>query len=93
MFIHNINLSKIKIFLFELIDDVNFILYIHLINTFIFIVIIRNDHVQSIQIFRNFKFDRISKLIYFNVFQISSKHAEKIKLLTIKKSKFTYKNN
>ena len=45
VFINDINLSKIKNFLFESIDDVNFILYAHLINTFIFVVIIRNDHV------------------------------------------------
>ena len=68
VFINDINLSKIKKFLFKSIDDVNFILYVHLINAFIFVIIIRNDHVQSIQILRNFKFNRISKLNYFNAF-------------------------
>ena len=68
VFINDINLSKNKDFLFEFVENVNFNFYVHLINTFIFVVVIRNDHVQSIQIFRNFKFDRISKLNYFNVF-------------------------
>ena len=48
VFINDINLLKINFFLFELIDDVNFILYIHLINAFIFVVIIRNNHNQFI---------------------------------------------
>ena len=68
VFINDINLSKIRNFLFESTDDVNFTLYAHLINAFISVVIIRNDHAQSIQIFRNFKLDRISKLNYFNAF-------------------------
>ena len=93
VFINNINLSKNKFFLFEFVENVNFTFYVHLIDTFIFVVVIRNDYVQSIQIFRNFKFDRISKLNYFNAFQINSKQIEKIKSLTIKKSKFTHKND
>ena len=93
MFINDINLSKNKNFLFEFVENVNFTSYIHLIDTFIFVVVIHNDHVQSMQIFRNFKFDRISKLNYFNVFQINSKQIEKIKSLTVKKSKFTHKND
>ena len=93
VFINDINLSKIRDFLFESTDDVNFILYVHLVNAFISVVIIRNDHAQSIQISRNFKFDRISKLNYFNAFQISSEQTEKIKSLAIKESKFTHKND
>ena len=93
MFINDINLSKNKDFLFESIDDVNFIFYVYLIDAFIFVVIIRNDHNQSIQISKIFKFDRISKLNYFNVFQISFEQTKKIKSLIVKKSKFTYKND
>ena len=93
VFINDINLSKIRDFLFESVDDVNFTLYAHLVNAFTFVVIIRNDHAQSIQIFRNFKLDRISKLNYFNAFQVSSEQIEKIKLLAIRKSKFTHKND
>ena len=45
VFINDINLSKNKNFLFEFIENVNFTFYVHLIDAFIFVVIIRNDHV------------------------------------------------
>ena len=45
VFINNINLSKNKILLFELVENVNFIFYVHLIDAFIFVVVIRNDHI------------------------------------------------
>ena len=93
MFINDINLFESKSFLFESIDDVNFTLYVHLIDAFIFVVVVRNDYNQSIQISRNFRLNRIFKLNYFNAFQINSKQIEKIKSLTIRKSKSTHKND
>ena len=42
IFIHHVFFSINKIFLFESIDDINFILYVHLMNIFISIILIRN---------------------------------------------------
>ena len=94
VFINDINLLKNKDFLFESIDDVNnFIFYVHLIDAFTFVVVVRNDCNQFIQIFRNFKLNRISKLNYSNVFQVSFEQTEHVKFFTIKKSKFTHRND
>ena len=48
VFIHHTSLSKIKNFLFESIDDVNFTLYVYLMNIFITAMIVRNNHRQLI---------------------------------------------
>ena len=91
VFIHHSFLSTSKNFLFEFVDDINLTLFAHIIDTFIFVVIIRNDEHQTIKISRNFRLKRISELKYINVFQIHAENIEEMKFLTIKKLKFTHK--
>ena len=93
IFIHHVSFSISKNFLFESIDDINFILYVHLVNASISVILIRNERNQTIQISRNFRLDRITKLNFSNVFQISIENVDNAKHLTIKKSKFTHKND
>ena len=91
--IHHVSFSISKNFLFESIDDVNFILYAHLVNIFISIILIRNERNQVIQISRNFRLDRITKLDFSNVFQISIENVDNVKHLTVKKFKFIHKDD
>ena len=68
IFIHYVALSIIKNFLFESADNVNFTLYVYFVDISTFVVIIRNNRNQSIQISRNFRLEQITKLNFFNVF-------------------------
>ena len=92
VFINNTSLPESRNFLFESTDDVNFTFYAHLVDASTFVVVVRNDCDQFIQIPRNFKLNRISELNYSNAFQVSSEQVEKIKSLAARKSKFTHKN-
>ena len=92
VFIHHSFLSTNRNFLFELVDDINLTLFAHMIDTFIFAVMIRNDEHQTIKISRNFRLKRISELKYINVFQIHAENIEEVKSLTTKKLKFTHKS-
>ena len=67
VFIHHSFLSTNKNFLFKFVDDINLTLFVHIIDTFIFVVIIRNDEHQIIKNFRNFRLKRINELKYINV--------------------------
>ena len=91
IFIHHSFLSIIRNFLFEFANDINLTLFVHMIDTFIFVVMIRNDEHQTVKIFRNFRLKRISELKYINVFQIYVENVEEMKFLTIKKFKFIHK--
>ena len=91
IFIHHSFLSIIKKILFEFANDINLTLFVHMIDTFIFVVMIRNDEHQTIKISRNFRLKRINELKYINVFQIYVENVEEMKSLTIKKFKFTHK--
>ena len=91
--IHHAFFSASRNFLFELTDDINLTLYAHLVNAFTSVILIRNDRNQTIQISRNFRLDRITKLNFLNVFQISIENVNSVKHLTVKKSKSTHKND
>ena len=93
IFIHHAFFSTSRDFLFESIDDINFILYAHLVNVFISAILIRNERDQVIQISRNFRLDRITELDFSNVFQISIENVDSVKHLTVKKFKFIHKND
>ena len=93
IFIHHVFFTISRNFLFESIDDINFILYVHLVNIFISIILVQNDRNQTIQIFRNFRLDRITEFDFFNVFQINIENVDSVKHLTTKKSKFIHKND
>ena len=91
--IHHTTLFASRDFLFEFANDINFTLYAHLVNVFTFAILVRNDKNQSIQIFRNFRLNRISEFDFLNVFQIDIEKIDQVKHLTIKKSKFTHQND
>ena len=92
VFIYYAILSNIKNFLFELTNNVNFILFVYIINASIFVVIIKNNNKNFIQISRNFKLKRIIELNFLNVFQMAVKNSHNVKFLTVKKFKFTHQN-
>ena len=68
VFIYHLFLSTSKNFLFKFVDDINLTMFVHMIDTFSFVVIIRNDEHQIIKFFRNFRLKRINELKYINVF-------------------------
>ena len=59
-------------FLFES-NDIEFTLYVHLIDSFIKIILITNNIDQFMKIFRNFKLKKLMKFDYINVFFIQKK--------------------
>jgi hypothetical protein len=69
--IHHANLSSNQNFLFKT-ADMNIALYAHVIDTFIKVVMIKNDFVSSIKISRNACFDTITEIQYFNAFHVNS---------------------
>ena len=90
--VHHADLSITRDFLFESNDDLNFIMYVHLIDVDIKCVLIRNDKNVSIMIFRNYRLDRIFELNFSNVFHIDSYVDDDVTHLTIKKLKTIHKN-
>ena len=91
--IHHAFFSASKDFLFESIDDINLTLYAHLVNASTSTILIRNDRNQTIQIFRNFRLDRITELNFSNVFQINIENVNNVKHLIVKKFKSIHKND
>ena len=70
----------------------NIFIYAHLINVFILIVIVRNDKSVLVKIFKNFRFERMSKIDFLNVFQIDN--CEKnVRKLIVKHRKFSYQDS
>ena len=69
--VHNACLSKNKNFLFEF-DDVivELIMYVYFVDILTFLILIRNDKIFFIKIFKNYRFDKIIEIDFFNVFQI-----------------------
>lgn len=86
--IHHLNISTKKIFLFES-NDVNFSMYVHMIDSRIAIIMIRNEKNISIRIPRNFRLKRTIELNYSNAFQI----ANDVENLTIKYLKSFHKKS
>lgn len=91
IFIHNVNLSINKNFLFESNDNFELKIYVHIINVFIIIILIRNDKNVSIKIFKNYRLRRIFEINFFNTFYIQND--KNVRCLIIKKSKFIHKIN
>ena len=88
--IHNVIFSNNQDFLFESNDDIKLLIYVRLVNAFIFFIIIRNEQNVSIQISRNYRLNRISKLDFSNVFYIDDSNENNVRHLIIKKLKFVH---
>lgn len=65
-------------------DDVNFILYIHVMNFITAIILIQNNNSKFICLFKNFRLKQTTKIDYFNAYHVKN---EKIINLAIKHSK------
>ena len=94
IFIHllNNNFSHFRDFLFESKNVYYLSMYVHLINVFIEIVIIRNNNDRLIEISRNIRLSKIFELKYSNVFLINFENDdENIQKLTIRQSIFAHR--
>ena len=72
--IHKISLSK-RDYFFELVE-INFSIYFHVVDTAISVVLIRNNNVESIKIFKNFRLSKLIEIKHFNVFHVESKSSD-----------------
>ena len=90
--VHNACLSKNKNFLFELDDDiVELIMYAHIVDVFTFSILIRNDKNFFIKILKNYRFDKIIEIDFFNAFQIQTN--ENVRFLIVQQLKFTHRDD
>ena len=80
--IHKIFVSN-RYYLFESVKTANFSIYAHLMNIKSNSILIRNDETQTLKIFRNFRFEKITESEYINVFQVNTTSSN----LTIRSSK------
>ena len=65
--IHHLIFFQKRDFLFES-ENINFSMYVHVIEFDIKSILLQNEKNKSIKVFRNFRFDRVVKLNYFNVY-------------------------
>lgn len=92
MSIHYIIISIDRDFLFES-NDLNLSLYAHLINVFIKNILVRNDDDKSIQIFRNNRFKKMTKLNFSSIFQMHVDEKNDVAKLIVRKSFVEHKIN
>ena len=83
--IHHIVMSADRDFFFES-NELNVFLYAHLINAKFKHILIRNDSNHTVHIFKNCRMKRLTKLNFFNVFQINFDEIEKIIDFALRKS-------
>ena len=72
--IHKILLSK-RDYFFEFVE-INFSIYSHVVDTAINVVLIRNNNVESIKIFKNFRLNKLIEIKHFNVFHVESRFSD-----------------
>lgn len=85
--IHNITLFDPD-YLFESIENVNFSIYAHMINTNTNFILIRNDTAKFIKVLRNFRLKTINEINYINVYVIDIEALD----LAIRLAKLDHKN-
>ena len=88
--INHIDLFVTRNFFFKLNDHFNLSIYVHLIDSSITSIIIRNDKNLLIMILKNMRLKRTIEIDFFNVFYIENKN--NVKHLIVKKSKFAHTN-
>jgi len=67
VFVHHNSILSDQDFFFES-NEFNFLLYAHLVNVESCIILIRNDTNKAMQLFRNYRVERITKLNFLNAF-------------------------
>ena len=72
--IHKISLSE-RDYFFEPVEA-NFSIYSHVVDTAINVVLVRNNNVESIKIFKNFRLSKLIEIEHFNVFHVKSKSSD-----------------
>lgn len=87
VFIHVIFVSK-RDYIFEF-DQINFAIHVYIINVDIKTILIKNDNHTFIKIFRNFRFNKITKIMYFDVYFVNSV----FKIFVVKHSKASHKKS
>ena len=75
-------------FLFESVE-INLTIYTHLVNLKTSFILIRNDRIQSMKIFKNFRLRTIKEFDYSNAYQVDSLNVSE---LALRHSKFEHKN-
>ena len=90
--VHHVDLSITRDFLFESNDELNLIMYVHLVDSDIRCVMMRNDKDQSIRIFKNYQLNRIFEIDYSNAFHFDSYVDDDLTHLTVKEFKITHRD-
>ena len=75
--IHYITISIEKNYFFES-NEFNFVLYAHFVDVNFKHILIRNDNAQIVHIFRNCRMKRMTKINFFNAFQIHANDVDEI---------------
>ena len=75
--IHHIKVSFNRDFFFEL-NEFNVFLYVHLMNLKFKHILIKNDSNNIVYIFKNCRMKRLTKLNFFNVFQVNFDEIDEI---------------
>ena len=68
-------------------NEIELILYAHLMNTFIEIILVRNDDKQIVKISRNYRLDYLTEFDYSNAFFVNDDNVD----LIMKASRITHK--
>lgn len=87
MTIHRLIFLSDRDFLFESVEA-NFIIYAHLMNENTFSILIQNEDNKRMKISRNFRLRTVTKLDYFNVYQVNF---DDVINLILRRSKFEHK--
>ena len=82
------NIFNDRDYLFES-NETELILYAHLMNTFIEVILVRNDDKQVVKISRNYRLDYFIEFDYSNAFFVNDDNAD----LVMKASRITYLQN
>ena len=90
--IHYIIISTDKNYIFES-NELNVFFYAHLIDVNFKHILIRNDNVRVVHIFRNCRMKRMTKINFFNAFQIHADETDEVAQFVIRRSIKKHKTN
>ena len=88
--IYHLTIFKNHDFLFELKKILYFILYIYFIDSFIKIIFFKNKFFILIQIFRNYRLNKLIKFKYIDVYYIKNDDEKKTRDFAIKRFRLIY---
>ena len=71
--------------------ETNFAIYFHIVDTAISVILIRNNNVTSIKVFRNFRLNKLIEIKHSNVLHVDSKSSDfAIRILKSKHKKLFF---